>query len=129
MREDQEGIKDQAWGCPRHPKEIFKESQASKLGDAQGIPFFINNYQVISIETIFLLLYILCAVLGTSLCFVFNFCLCLLAGIYNHYTLHPCLGERHAPGFYRMLFMLHLYLLSSCSCLLYTSDAADEEDS
>src|SRR5664279_375588 len=59
MKEDQEGIKSQAWGFPRHPKEIFKESQASKLGDSQGIPFFINNYQVVSIETTFLLLYIL----------------------------------------------------------------------
>src|SRR5664279_3110420 len=53
MKKDQEGIKAQAWGCPRPPKEIFKESQASKLGDAQGIPFFINNYQAVSIETTF----------------------------------------------------------------------------
>src|SRR5664279_5525764 len=73
MKEDQEGIKAQAWGCPRHPKVLFKESQASKLGDAQGIPFFINNYQVVSIETMFLLLHILCAVLGASLCFCFLF--------------------------------------------------------
>src|SRR5664279_4352261 len=73
MKEDQEGIKAQSWGCPRHPKEIFKESQASNLGDAQGIPFFINNYQVVSIETTFLLLYILCAILGAYLCFTFSF--------------------------------------------------------
>src|SRR5664279_4139863 len=78
MKEAQKGIKAQAWGCPRHPKEIFKESQASKLGDAQGIPFFINNYQVISIETTFLLLYILCAILGASLCFAFSFFLLLV---------------------------------------------------
>src|SRR5664279_2375361 len=78
MKEDQEGIKAQDWGCPRHPNEIFKESQASKLGDAQGIPFFINNYQVVSIETTFLLLYILCAILGASLCFTFSFVFVLL---------------------------------------------------
>jgi hypothetical protein len=66
MKEDQEGIKAQAWGSPRHPKGIFKESQASKLVDAQGIPFFINNYQVVSVETIFLLLHMLCVVLGAS---------------------------------------------------------------
>src|SRR5664279_4338118 len=78
MKEDQERIKAQAWGCPRHPKEIFKESQVSKLGDAQGIPFFINNYQVVSIETMFLLLYILCAILGASLCFSFSFVFVLL---------------------------------------------------
>src|SRR5664279_6348952 len=79
MKEDQEGIKTQAWGCPRHPTETFRESQASKLGDAQGIPFFINNYQVVSVETMFLLLYILCAILGASLCFAFSFVfVCLL---------------------------------------------------
>src|SRR5664279_5325852 len=98
MREYQEGTKAQAWGCPRHLQEIFKESQASKLWDAQRIPFFINNYQVVSIETKFLLLYIICAVLGAYLCFYFTF-FCLLAGHYNHYTLHSCLGEIHAPVF------------------------------
>src|SRR5664279_5710789 len=50
----------------------------------------------------------------------FTFCLCLLSGLYNHYSLHSCLGERHAPGFYRMFFMLHLYLLSNCS-VVYSS--------
>src|SRR5664279_1815541 len=61
MKEDQEGMKAQAWGCPRHPKEIFKDSQASKVGDAQGIPFFINNYHVVSIETTFFIaLHIMC---------------------------------------------------------------------
>ena len=31
----------QAWGCPRHPKQIFKETQVSMLGDApEGIPSF-----------------------------------------------------------------------------------------
>src|SRR5664279_437115 len=78
MGEDQEGIKAQDWGLPRNPKEIFKESQASKLGDDQDIPFFINNYQVVSIETTFLLLYILCAILGASLCFTFSFVFVLL---------------------------------------------------
>src|SRR5664279_3854721 len=79
MKRDQEGIKAQTWGFPRHPQEIFKESQASKLGDAQGIPFFINNYQVVSIETKFLLFYTLCDVLGASLCFFYFFvCVCLL---------------------------------------------------
>jgi hypothetical protein len=43
MKEDQEGIKAQAWECPRHPSDIFKKTQAYKLGDAQGIPFFINK--------------------------------------------------------------------------------------
>src|SRR5664279_633556 len=78
MKEDQEEIKAQAWGCPRHPSEIFKKSQASKLGDAQGIPFFINNYQVVSVETMFLLLHILCVVLRASFCFAFSFTFCFI---------------------------------------------------
>src|SRR5664279_1074517 len=106
MKEDQEGIKTQAWGCPRHPTETFRESQASKLGDAQGIPFFVNNYQVVSVETMFLLLYILCAVLGASLCFCFLFACwsCCDTFVWERDTLRL---------FYRMLIMLHLYLLSS----------------
>ena len=38
MKEDSEVPKAQAWGCPRHPQEIFKETQASKLGDAPMHP-------------------------------------------------------------------------------------------
>ena len=38
----------QAWGCPRHPKWIFKETQASKFGDAlEGIPSFFNKYRYV----------------------------------------------------------------------------------
>ena len=69
MKEDQEGTKAQAWGCGMAPQEIFKECEAFNLGDAQGIPFFINKYEVVSIETKFLLLYMICTVLGASLCF------------------------------------------------------------
>src|SRR5664279_1690654 len=77
MREDDERRsrrdKRSSLGIPKAPKEIFKESQASKLGDAQGIPFFIYNYQVVSIETMFLFLYMICDVLGASLCFALIF--------------------------------------------------------
>ena len=34
MKEDPGVSKAQAWGCPVHPQEISKETQASKLGDA-----------------------------------------------------------------------------------------------
>ena len=35
-----------AWGCPRHPKVIFKDSQKPKLGDApEGIPSFVFVYR------------------------------------------------------------------------------------
>ena len=34
MKEDLGVSIAQAWGCARNPQEIFKETQASKLGDA-----------------------------------------------------------------------------------------------
>jgi hypothetical protein len=48
------------------PKNI-QEVQASKLGDALGIPFFIGKNQITFQHTMFLLLYILCIFLGASL--------------------------------------------------------------
>src|ERR1043165_514952 len=38
MKEDLEVSKAQAWGCAGNPQEIFKETQASKLGDAPVHP-------------------------------------------------------------------------------------------
>src|ERR1041385_838020 len=38
MKEDLGVSKAQAWGCSRNPQEIFKETQASKLGDAPMHP-------------------------------------------------------------------------------------------
>jgi hypothetical protein len=49
------------------PRNI-QELQASKLGDAQGTPLLHQQkYQVIFQDTIFLLLPMLCVVLGASL--------------------------------------------------------------
>jgi hypothetical protein len=48
------------------PRNI-QEVQASTLGDALRHPFFINKYQVIFQDTIFLLLRMLCVFLGASL--------------------------------------------------------------
>jgi hypothetical protein len=56
------------------PRNI-QEVQASKLGDAQGTPFFINKNIKSSFKTLFLLLHILCVILGTSVVFVFSFIL------------------------------------------------------
>ena len=55
------------------PNLYFNKSQASKLGDAPvGIlPFFFNNYQLVSVEPKFLLLHMMCPILGMSFCFVF----------------------------------------------------------
>ena len=44
-----------AWGCPRHPKVIFKDNQSSKLGDApEWHPCFLLTTIGILLETIFL---------------------------------------------------------------------------
>src|SRR5215204_3542094 len=59
------------WFIPAY----FKKTQASKLGDAQGIPFFIN-LSGSSPETIFLFSHIICVLLGASVC-LFSFCFCL----------------------------------------------------
>ena len=50
---------------------ISKKPQASKLGDALvGIPpFFFNNYRLVSVEPKFLLLHMMCAILGIAFCF------------------------------------------------------------
>ena len=56
------------------PRNI-QEVQASKLGDAQASPLHQQKYQVIFQCAIFLLLHILCVVLGASLfLFLVLFC-------------------------------------------------------
>jgi hypothetical protein len=55
----------------------IQKVQASKLGDAPSYPFFINKYQVIFQDTIFLLLYMLSVFLGASL-FSFSVLFCLV---------------------------------------------------
>ena len=82
----------------------FKKTQASKLGDAQGIPLFIYNYQVHSNDAIFLLFHASIFFLGASVCFVL-FCLLL-------YLLDPSIlvWERDT---------LHLFYLEySCASLI-----------
>ena len=56
------------------PSSYSKKSQATKLGDAQGIPpFFFNNYRLVSVEPKFLLVHMMCAILGcVFVCFLFE---------------------------------------------------------
>jgi hypothetical protein len=62
IKEIQELILGDAQGIP---SSYSKKSQETKLGDAQGIPpFFFNNYQLVSIEPKFLLIHMMCAILG-----------------------------------------------------------------
>ena len=98
----------------------LRRDQISNL----GIPMtpkksFICNYRIISIETWFLLLYMICFVLSTSLClclcFCFCFYFCLFVDHYNHYIIQLCLRERHTPVIYRMLIVFCLYILSTSS--------------
>src|SRR3954469_14495431 len=71
MKEDPVMSKDHAWGCPMQPQEIFKETQASKLGDAPVHPLlhqqssvrpsphyiFINSYLMCYAWSVLLLLF------------------------------------------------------------------------
>src|SRR3954465_13050402 len=51
MMKDDPGVSNaQAWGCPHAPQEIFKETQASKLGDAPVHPLL---HQKLSVRTSF----------------------------------------------------------------------------
>ena len=47
MKEDSGASKFQALGCPHAPQEIFKETQASKLGDA---PVHLLIHQQLSVR-------------------------------------------------------------------------------
>jgi len=64
-----------AWGCPRHPKVIFKDSQEPKLGDAlEGIPSFVFVHRNFTWSYIFIY-HMICVLLGASFHFIF---ICLL---------------------------------------------------
>ena len=95
MQQDEEWTKAQAWGCPLDTPRNIQEVQASKLGDARGTPSSsTKKHQVIFQYAIFLLLHILCVILGVSL-----FLLCVLfCFVYCSIKLDPiifCFGERH----------------------------------
>ena len=81
---DEEWTKAQAWGFPCTPRNI-QEVQASKLGDAQGIPSSSTKQHVISLCAISLLFHMLCVVL-----------VCVFFVAYG-WTPTYLFGERHAP--------------------------------
>src|SRR3954470_13698348 len=96
-------------GMTMLPLGYIQELQASKLGDAQGIPFFINkNIRFLFQYTIFLLLHILCVILGASL---FLFLVWFILVCFNNW-LDPslyCFGERHAPFSLQRTLWFHSY--------------------
>ena len=69
---------------------IIQEVQASKLGDALS-----TNYQVLFQCAIFLLLHMICAVLGASL-FLFQFSFVLFAVLYGRIPAKFVLEQAHS---------------------------------
>src|SRR3954467_9176048 len=66
MKEDSGVSNAQAWGCPGTPTKYSRRLKRLSLGMPPCIPFFINNHQFVLLHTIFLLLHMICAVLGAS---------------------------------------------------------------
>src|SRR4051812_46683337 len=87
------------WDAPMQHKEIFKETQASKLGDAPMHPLLHQQLSVrLPFHYIFITSCVVCYAWSVSLLgFIFSFYLSLLA---VHKKLEPnfiCVGEKHAP--------------------------------
>jgi hypothetical protein len=74
---DEGWIKAQAWGCPFHPKKCPRSTSGKALGCPRHPLLHQQKYKVIFQDTIFLLLYTLCLILGASVvfCILFSFVL------------------------------------------------------
>jgi len=119
MKEVQEGARAQAWGCPRHPKTYSKEPQASKLGDAQGIPFFVNNHQVSLVSLYFYSFAHYELFLERLFAFCFQFSFAFFAGHIDTFGPLFCFGERHAPLFHEtLIFFTYIFLSVIASYVL-----------
>src|SRR3954468_11692597 len=112
MKEDLGVSKSQAWGCTRNPQEIFKENQASKLGDAPVHPLLHQQSSVRpSLHYIFITSYVMCYAWNVSL-FTFLSLFCFLCcSKKSDPNLLFCVGEKHAPP--------ELELLIGFACLLF----------
>ena len=66
------------WISPIYLRSLKRLS----LGMPKASPSSSTNYQVISSETIFLFLHIICTFLGASVCFCFQFVFVLFAALY-----------------------------------------------
>src|SRR3954468_21700743 len=107
--------KSSSLGMPHAPpKNIQGILKCLSLGMPPCIPFFINNHQFVLLHTIFyrFICYVLCL---ERLAFTFQFYLLCLVLFSVHNKLDPsipCLGEKHAPLFPRMLIVSCISLLS-----------------
>src|SRR4051812_10747125 len=99
---------------------LFKETQASQLGDAPVHPLLHQQSSVHrSPHYIFITSYVMCYAWSVSL---FNFCLVLVLFVV-HNKLDPsipCLGEKHAPLSPRMLIIFMLIFVE-CSLFFLTA--------
>jgi hypothetical protein len=86
--------KSSSLGIPMSPKEISKKYKRQSLGMPKAPLLHQQKYQIIFQDTIFLLLHILCVVLGASLflCSVL-FCFVLFAVINGYITSYLFWGE------------------------------------
>ena len=101
---------------PRHIQEL----QASKLGDAQGIPFFINkNIRFLSKHYIFIPSHDMCYS-WSVIYFCFQFCFVLFA-VAHGWILAYLFGEIPAP--LSLSRTLQFSLLLFCECSVFASTA------
>ena len=105
---------------PMSPPRHIQEVQASKLGDAQGTPSSSTKISGFFQNTIFLLLHMICVVLGASFLFSFQFCFVFLAVIIG-WILSLQFGERHAP--FSLPRTLQFSLLFICEYSVFASTA------
>jgi hypothetical protein len=75
MRWDERWTKAQAWGFPCHPKKYPRSTSVKVWGCPRHPLLHQQKYQVIFQDTIFLLLHILCVILGASIVFLVSFAL------------------------------------------------------
>ena len=106
---------------PWNPPGIFKKIQAYKLGDAQGISTLHQQPSGRFVETTFLSLYILCAILGASFYFAFSLVLFLLLFIFMLDHIH-LIWDRDTLRFFVWILLYFAYiLLSILSYCLFAS--------
>jgi hypothetical protein len=101
------------------PRNI-QEVQASKLGMPRGTPSSSTKYQVIFQDTIFLLLYMLCVVLGVSL-FSLSVFFCFVC--YNKWLDHIMFVLERDVLRFSLPRTLYFSLFSFNECSLFSSTA------
>src|SRR3954447_9468140 len=109
--------KSSSLGMPMSPQGYIQEAQASKLGDAQGIPFFINK----NIRSFFSTLYFYCFIYYVlfleSLCFCSVWFILVCCNNWLDPSLF-CFGETHAPFSLHRTLWFHSYSSASVLFLL-----------